>query len=87
MITIEEFVGRTLRNIKLRRAAILRNITVKDGVIGPESPGPFGTIPYSLRELELLRSIESDLQSLLMIFDRQAETIGLPKDSTWTDGT
>ena len=87
MISIDEFAGRTLRNIKLRREQLLRNITVKDGQ--SDQPGWSGcvTTPYTDNELELLRSIESDLRTLLILFDDQAEKIGLPKGSTWTVGT
>lgn len=88
MISIDEFAERILRNIKLRREQLLRNITVKDGHPRPET-GWSGSVttPYTVDELELLRSIESDLRTLLILFDDQAEKIGLPKDTTWTVGT
>lgn len=87
MISIDEFAERTLRNIKLRRVQLQRNITVKGGVIGAQGWSDCVTSPYTDEELELLRSIESDLRTLLIVFDQHAEKIKLPKDSTWTDGT
>lgn len=87
MVSRDEFAERTLRNIKLRREQLLRNITVKGGHPATETAWECSTTSYTADELELLRSIESDLRTLLILFDDQAEKIGLPKDSMWTVGT
>lgn len=77
MISNAEFVYRALRNVKSRRAHQLRNITVKDGVTNPRSRGSShqagSTIPYTSDELDLLRSIESNLEDLLNLFDLRTE--------------
>lgn len=87
MITNEEFVGRTLRNIKLRRTTLLRNITGTDGTQTPPEAKSSGTVPYTLPERELLRSIESNLDALLILFDETADNIALQKGAAWTAGT
>lgn len=68
MITNEEFAERAMRRLVLRRAQ--RNITVKDGQRDPETgEWSLATIPYTVQELELIGSIESDLLALLNLFD------------------
>lgn len=83
MISNAEFVYRTLRNVKLRRSHLLRNITVRDGVTNPQrgrsAHPPIGTVPYTSDELDLLRSIESNLEELLNLFDRRTEEVPVIK--------
>lgn len=92
MTTTDEFITRAIRNIKKRRALLLRNITVKGGAADPQNGGAGDceglTIPYSCEELALLRSIEADLEALLKLFEQRAEDQSLTTEGgSWTAGT
>lgn len=91
MITTDEFIHRVLRNIKKRRALLLRNITVKGGQPDPQNRGAGHrngvTIPYTCEELALLRTLEADLEALLKLFEQRAEEEETTEGDTWTAGT
>lgn len=91
MVTTDEFIHRVLRNVKKRRALLLRNITVKRGQSDPEPGGNSErggvTTPYTREELTLLHLVEADLEALLKLFEQRAEEKGLTTESEpWTAG-